>query len=148
MSEPHSSFPDCLKIVNFQLSIGCSLCGGHIPSLCGPMCPLAGLFCGSSGLYYHHQTMTISISSLKSQSIPSLAAQDTSVLSSNQKPHVAEKWDPGRPPCCTNVKMYILLICIYGRINRHITILLMNRYRRTDKQFTLSKYYFKNKWNG
>merc|ERR1712088_539077 len=45
--------PDCdeLGMVCPGLSIGCSLCGGHIPGLCGPMCPLAGLFCGSSGYF-------------------------------------------------------------------------------------------------
>merc|ERR1712018_325881 len=45
--------PDCdeLNMVCPGLSIGCSLCGGHIPGLCGPMCPLAGLFCGSSGYF-------------------------------------------------------------------------------------------------
>ena len=32
-----------------QMSISCSLCGMFIPGLCGTVCPLAGLFCGSSG---------------------------------------------------------------------------------------------------
>ena len=34
-----------------QLSIGCSLCGAALPALCGTMCPMAGLFCGSSGYF-------------------------------------------------------------------------------------------------
>merc|ERR1712088_699705 len=49
--------PECseLNMVCPGLSIGCSLCGGHIPALCGPMCPLAGLFCGSSGYFCQFQ---------------------------------------------------------------------------------------------
>ena len=31
------------------MSISCSLCGMFIPGLCGAVCPMAALFCGSSG---------------------------------------------------------------------------------------------------
>ena len=48
-----AAVPDCdaLDGVCPGLSIGCGLCGGALPGVCGPLCPLAALFCGSSGYF-------------------------------------------------------------------------------------------------
>jgi len=42
---------DCSNLAKVcpGLTISCSLCGLFIPGLCGAVCPMAGLFCGSSG---------------------------------------------------------------------------------------------------
>lgn len=48
-----AAVPDCdaLDGVCPGLNIGCGLCGGTLPGVCGPLCPLAALFCGSSGYF-------------------------------------------------------------------------------------------------
>jgi hypothetical protein len=35
--------------VLFQANISCALCGMFLPGTCAAICPLAGIFCGTTG---------------------------------------------------------------------------------------------------